>query len=311
VTVRESEAEAIREGYDDVLAGVSLAQIARTWNAAGHRTPQRTREGEPSKWSPSTARDVLLNPRYAGLRGHGSIPEHGRRKVEVIGPAQWPAIVEEETWRATLALLSDPDRKTTNGRGARALLTGIALCGVCGATVHAGGASHGKRIYRCSATFNGSARSSGHVSRLAQPVEEWVSEVVIARLSRPDAVELLHDDKRPDIAVHRARAKALRARLDELASMFGAMEMSRKEYQSARTKTLARLAAEEAQIADAGRVNVLGPLVHTSDVRAVWEALGVDRQRVVIDALMIIRLLPPGQGRRTFRPESVIIEPRV
>jgi ferredoxin-NADP reductase len=142
-------------------------------------------------------------------------------------------------------------------------------------------------------------------------VEDWVSEVAIARLSRPDAAELLHDEKRPDIAVHRTRSAAYRAHLDELASMFGAMEMTRKEYQAARTKTMARLATEEAQIADAGRVNVLGPLVHTDDVRAVWEALGVERQRVVIDALMIIKLMSPGRGRRTFRPETIIIEPRV
>jgi hypothetical protein len=64
-------------------------------------------------------------------------------------------------------------------------------------------------------------------------------------------------------------------------------------------------------MADAGRVDVLGPLVLAGDVRAVWEALSVDRQRVVIDALMIIRIMPPGRGTRTFRPETVIIEPRM
>jgi site-specific DNA recombinase len=56
---------------------------------------------------------------------------------------------------------------------------------------------------------------------------------------------------------------------------------------------------------------VLGPLVLAKDVRAVWEALSTDRQRVVIDALMTVRLMPPGRGTRTFRPETVIIEPRI
>jgi hypothetical protein len=51
--------------------------------------------------------------------------------------------------------------------------------------------------------------------------------------------------------------------------------------------------------------------VKAKDVRKVWEALSTDRQRVVIDALMIIRLMPPGQGTRTFRPETVIIVPRI
>jgi DNA invertase Pin-like site-specific DNA recombinase len=111
-TIRDLEAMAVRQAFDDVLAGVSLAQIARDWNAAGLRTPQKTRTGEPSKWIPTTVRGVLQNPRYAGLRSYTSAPEHGRRKVESVYPAQWPAIVSEETWRATTALLADPDRFT-------------------------------------------------------------------------------------------------------------------------------------------------------------------------------------------------------
>jgi hypothetical protein len=38
-----------------------------------------------------------------------------------------------------VTLLSDPARYTSRNKGARSLLTGIALCGVCGATVNAGG----------------------------------------------------------------------------------------------------------------------------------------------------------------------------
>jgi hypothetical protein len=52
-------------------------------------------------------------------------------------------------------------------------------------------------------------------------------------------------------------------------------------------------------------------LVGAGDVRAVWEALSTSRKRVVIDALMIIKLMPPGRGTRTFRPETVIITPRM
>ena len=35
VTVREAEAALIEQGYVDVLAGESLGEIARRWNAAG------------------------------------------------------------------------------------------------------------------------------------------------------------------------------------------------------------------------------------------------------------------------------------
>jgi site-specific DNA recombinase len=306
VTVNEMEAAVIRQAYDDILAGVSLAQIARDWNAAGLLTPQQTRRGEPSHWIATTARGVLTNPRYAGIRGYGSVPEHGRRKIEEAGKAQWPAIVSEETWRAVADLLTDPERYTARNRGGRSLLTGVALCGVCGAPVHAGGANtHQSRIYRC-------AGSKGHVSRAAAPVEDWVSEVAIARLSRDDAGELLQDDKRPDVAALRSEATALRARLDQLATDFADGDLTSSQLRTATSKLRSRIGAIEARMADAGRVDVFGPLVRARNVRKAWEALSTDRQRVVIDALMIIRIMPPGQGVRTFRPDRhVIIEPRI
>jgi DNA invertase Pin-like site-specific DNA recombinase len=309
VTIRENEAAAIRQAYDAVLVGVPLAQIARDWNAAGLWTPQQARKEDrkdrPSQWVPSATRGVLMNPRYAGLRGHGSVPEHGRRKIEVAGPAKWPGIISEETWRAVVGLLSDPARFTAKNSGGRNLLTGIALCGVCGATVNAGGSNRpGHRIYRCSATW-------GHVVRAALPVEKYVGEVVIARLSRPDAADLLRDDKRPDIDALRSEAMAMRARLDQLATDWADGAMTSSQLRTATSRLRSKLALTESRMADAGRVDVLGPLVLAGDVRAVWEALSTARQRVVIDALMIIKLMPPGQGRRTFRPETVIITPRM
>jgi DNA invertase Pin-like site-specific DNA recombinase len=305
VNVRDTEAAAIRQAYDDVLAGVSLAQVARDWNAAGLVTPQKTRKGEPSQWIATTVRPVLQNPRYAGLRGYAPVPDHSRRKIEEMGPAQWPAIVSEETWRAVVDLLADPARYLARNRRARSLLSGIAMCGVCGATVNSGGANnHQQRIYRCSG-------STGHVSRAAAPVENWVSEVAVARLSREDAAELLHDDKRPDIEALRREAMALRARLDQLATEFADGELTSSQLRTATSKLRSKLATVEARQADAGRVSVFGDLVLAEDVRAAWEALSVDRRRSVIDALMTIKIMPPGQGTRTWRPETVIIEPRI
>ena len=62
-------------------------------------------------------------------------------------------------------------------------------------------------------------------------------------------------------------------------------------------------------MANAGRTDILGPLVKAHDVRAVWEGLSTERRRVIIDALMTVKIMSPGRGVRTFRPETVIIEP--
>lgn len=67
----------------------------------------------------------------------------------------------------------------------------------------------------------------------------------------------------------------------------------------------------EARLADAGRVNVLRPLLVRRDaVRPAWEALDVDRKRAVIALLVDVVVHPPGRGTRTFRPETVEVTRR-
>jgi site-specific DNA recombinase len=103
----------------------------------------------------------------------------------------------------------------------------------------------------------------------------------------------------------------LRARLDQFAVQFADGAIDDRQMRTGTARVKAQLADVEGQMADAGRVDVLGPLVHAEDVQKVWEALSTDTQRRVIDTSMIIRLKPPGRGTRTLRPDSVIIEPRM
>lgn len=295
-TVRSVEADAIREGYAALLSGVPLAEIARCWNVRGLTTGQAGykdgRQGVPSPFTRSAVRDVLRNPRNAGLRAY---------KGEILGTAAWPRIVEESTWRAAVDVLRDPSRRTAPAN-ARALLTGVALCGVCGATVHSGGAAvtQHTRVYRC--------RTMKHFSRSAEPVDDYVSRVAVGRLQQPDAVDLLHDTTRPDAGHLREQAVALRVRMDSLAVDFAEGELTTSQLRAANARLREQVTEVEEQLADAGRVDILGPLVAADDVAETWNGLPVSRRRAVIDLLMVVRLFPPGRGTRTFRPESVVIE---
>lgn len=295
VTVREGEARAVRDGYAAFLSGVPLAEIARTWNAAGHVTGQTRwkgeRRGDPSPWRADSVRAVLLNPRYAGLRAHLG---------EVVGPAVWPALVAEETWRAAVDTLRSPDRRR-KATSARALLTGVAHCGVCGSTVNAGGTTTGRPSYRCSAAY-------GHVGRAAAPVEEFVEAVMIGRLSRPDARRLLDDTTRPDIGALRQRAVELRTRLDGMAVEFADGVLTASQLRAATERIRGQLTETEAAMAHAGRVDLLGPLVGTAEVETTWNAMTTSRKRAVIDLLAVVTVHPPGRGVRTFRPETVGID---
>jgi site-specific DNA recombinase len=106
----------------------------------------------------------------------------------------------------------------------------------------------------------------------------------------------------------RDEAAGVRGRLDALAGEFADGTLTASQLRIATERLRARLAALEAQIADAGRVDLLGSVVQADDVQAAWNGLSTDRRRAVVDALMIVRLHPVGRGVRTFRADTVEIE---
>lgn len=289
VTVRPDEAAAIRQACDDLLAGASMVQVFRDMNAAGHLTPFG------NEWTHTGTVRMLIRPRNAGLREY-----HG----EIMGKAEWPAIVPEPTWRAVVALLTDPARRIAPP-AAKLLLSGIASC-PCGDQFHGGRSARGYQNYRC-------ARRAGHdgphVTVKAAPVNEFIDSLIVARLSRRDAARLLVDDKRPDFAKLRSEARVLRARLEEIAAAFGDGELTRAQARVATERARDALAKVEEKMADAGRAHVLGPLVGGVDVQAAWEALDIDRRRSVVTTLFErIVLHSQTQGRKVFDPERVEVE---
>ncbi len=295
VTVRDDEAALIKQGHADVLAGESLSEIARRWNSTGLVT------GQGKAFGRGAVKDVLTNPRHAGLRRYraqGDRPAIRQNpELGITGTAEWPAIVDEPTWRAAVRILCDPERRS-QPYGGKGLLTGLAVCGVCGETVHRGGGAHaGVRTYRC--------RSGAHVARKSDPVDEYVTEVTIARLTQPDAAELWTAEL-PDASELMAEADTLRRRRDDIALDYADGAMDRQQFRAANTRVLERLADIEAQIAAAGSTSPLA-IVAAEDVRATWEGLSVAQRRGIIAALMTPVLHLPGRGTRTFRPETVEI----
>lgn len=221
-----------------------------------------------------------------------------------MADAVWPALVEDGTWLAVQDVIKDPARRRLTPRSENYLLSGLAVCGVCGGGIHGGGNTRpGVRGYRCKAT-------TGHVSRMAEPVEDYVSQVIVARLSRPDAAELLRSGSGPDVDELRTQAMALRERLDGMALEFADGELTASQLRTATERLRAKLAAAESALADSAKVDALGPLVLAGDVQAAWDALDTARRRAVVDMLVTVVIHPPGRGARTFRSETVIIEPK-
>jgi site-specific DNA recombinase len=286
-----AEAKRVREAYAAVLGGASVRGIAARWNAAGVTTSTGAR------WHGATVHQLLRNARYAGIRTRGR-----DAKLVEVGPAAWPAIVDETTYRAVVAILTDPGRRVGAGRERKYLLTGIALCGRCGARMGSGRAtSTGARIYTCKAAH--------HLSRAGQPVDELVARVVVAILSRPDAAALLVDRAAPDTADLNVEALALRARLDGLATDWADGALTDFQLRTMTERLRARLGDVESRMAVSSRAPVLAGLAGARDAGKLWEALPLDRRRAVVDALISVTILPAGRGRG-FDPASVRVDPK-
>jgi DNA invertase Pin-like site-specific DNA recombinase len=277
------EAKAVQDLYSKVLAGMTLVAATRLLNDQGFRT---TRGGE---WKRSNVRWLLLNPRYAGVRVYD--------QVEM--PGTWPAIIDQDTHQAMKSMLSDPKRKKNQGTARRWLGAGLYLCGRCGddpSDVRVNYRDDGNRIYRC--------RASAHLSRLADPVDEFVTEVVTQRLRRPDLADLLAgpDDSND---LHQ-EAAGLRARLDSLAADYADGLLTARQVSVATERLDARLTDIEARQAARGQRSALAAVMAKKDPAQAWLDADLSVQREVVSLLVeSITLLRGARGR--FDPDSVVI----
>lgn len=275
VTVRPAEARVVAEATDAILNGGSLRSEAERLNRAGART------STGRAWQPSELRKVLLRARNAGLREH---------KGEIIGTAEWPALVDEEQWRAVCSILRDPGRRTSYSTARRWMLSNIARCGVCGSTL---------RVSLLNTTRNGMpayvCKAGKCVGRKAVELEQFVSALVVERLSRPDAIDLLQPASATvDIAALRSEAAALQVRLDDLADD---LDIDERTMARRSAKLRERLAEVRERMAAAGRGNVLSGVADAPDVAAAWAELHLDRRRAIVDALMEVVVHRTRKGR--------------
>jgi site-specific DNA recombinase len=279
------EAPAVANAYRLVLAGASLARIARTLNEAGLLTSL----GRP--WEPTAVRTLLLNARNAAIRTY-----YG----EETGPGCWPAIVDEATYRQAVAILSDPDRTTSGGSTARKHLgSGLYLCGKCGSDVRVAYRGAGTRIYIC--------RAAKHLTRLAEPIDELVTAVVEGRLSQPDLAELLTAED-PELAELATEAAAIRARIRRIEADYGAGDISARIMREQTDRQRGELGAVEHRMAALTRASRLSAVVGAANPVTAWRALDVPARQDVIRALMDVTLLRGRPGRAAFDPETVKIE---
>jgi DNA invertase Pin-like site-specific DNA recombinase len=291
VSLKPSEATVIVELADRLLAGESLRSLVADLNERGIPTVQWHPPLTLARWSTTVVRSMMLRPRLAGWRTHNG---------EIVTKGEWEPILDEATWQQVRTLLSDPARRSGGAGGRVNLLTGLAVCHHCDrpVTIQYGGAKrpvNSRNAYGC--------RDCG-VWRAQPVVDAYVEAAAIAALE--DMTEE-NDPGLDELVV--ARIARLRARIVQADEAFADDDdITPEQHRRIVRRLRANLAVEEAKLKPARSRVLTG--VWGEGAAERWGALPLDRKRAVIGALMEVRILKAGSGRRAFRPETVQINLR-
>jgi DNA invertase Pin-like site-specific DNA recombinase len=283
----EPEATHLRQAMTDVLAGKSINQVAREWNAAGLKGTRGT------SWTAPRVRRLLVNPRYAALKVH---------QGKVVGPGDWEPLIDADAHRGLVAFLSDPSRIVCTSFEKKYMGSGVYVCGLCGAPMrHAVAGRPRVRRYECTA--------KQHVTRRGEPVDALVEDLVLERLSSPQVRLVLDCGDKVDVAALQTKRAALQARLDELAGLFAEGVIDGSQLRRGSHDLRTQMSAVDSMLADLAQTSPVADLLAAGEkLRERWAELTPDIKGKVIQETVTIRIMASPRGYAQFRPELIVPE---
>jgi site-specific DNA recombinase len=292
------EADAVLRAYQDVLKGTAITSLANRFNREGFR-------GRSGKlWTPATMRTFLLSPRNAAIATY-----HG----EEMGKATWDELVPEETYRAVVAVLTDPARVKVaswnkRGRKPSALLSSIARCGACNHTMRAARRDPAKLrtgevpdIYVCRHTGCATAPIDQLDSMVLRELVDALGEEGVQRYWLADASDF-------DRGALNGQAAVLSARLSETASLYAAGVLTGAQLAQITGELRPQLEDIETQLAEHREPHRAAELLR--DPELMWEKLEdmelPEARGLVEEVFTSIVVLPRGQKGVRFGAEGPI-----
>jgi site-specific DNA recombinase len=306
-TFREDphQAGVVREIVNRLLSGETLRSITQSLNDRGEPAPKT------ATWGKTSVKKITMRESNISVRVH-----HRGQPDETRYQGVWPSLVDPVKHRKVVALLTEPNRRKNAGQatnpvrpGARRHLLswGVAECGVCGGhlSLHTRAtARYGKPVtyYRCD--------EKGCVGRNAAGLDQFVRDVVIERLSRPDALAWLMGDEK-EAGMLTDRIMELSDLLKEAADDYAAKRITRPVFLRLCENYQTDLDAAEEELRRVNMaldVDVLRPLAGP-EAAARWDAMMVSQRRAILETLRM-RVIVDRSTRRGpgFDPASVRIE---
>jgi site-specific DNA recombinase len=297
-TEHPHEAQVVREIVDRLLAGETLRGVTDALNRRGEPAPNS------AAWGKTSIKKLALRESNIAVRVH----HRGQPDKERFDGC-WPPIVDKTKHEKVVGLLSRSARRTNGvarpGARRHLLSWGIGECGVCGAKLRAvtkrGKYGRPLDLYVCD--------GKGCVGRSEPAVDELVRDVVIGRLSMPDALDwLIGDDQ--EARRWSERVDELNRRLADAADAYAEGAITAEQLRRITARLQPDL--EEAEQSRAESVVPLdiealrplaGPAAHER-----WNEMTVSQRRAVVETLgirVVIDRTRPGPG---FNPDDVRIE---
>jgi DNA invertase Pin-like site-specific DNA recombinase len=270
------QAPIVAEIFSRIASGESVRSICASLPA---KDPGRS-------WHRASLPKMLRNPAYIGRRIH---------QGEDIRDAMWPAIVDEETFRAVQRILATPGRAPVRRDSTvRHLFSGIAVCGECPdePPLRVGKIS-GYDAYRCSTRGDTMVKVEFFHAYVEEAVVSWFESNASA-----EAFRNRNDDARAaEVRLRHERLTGQLREARELASQFrndGSPKLSVLSL-AAMEESLTPLikAAEDemkALLDDSSMPPELDRLLNNPDADAEWNALLLPMQRSVLRKVVTIRL---------------------
>lgn len=282
------EAAIILECADAVLyRDESLKSLARGLRERGIRTVT----GKP--FDAERLKEALIKPTVAGLQKY---KDESRE-------APWEPILDRDVWESLVSKLTEEGRRTNGSRAnePRWLLSCFATS-ACGAHMKVSGTEK-NRYYVCVA--------DECTRRRAVESDEFIAGLVVARLSKPDASELLRPPPRKDVDVSglKAETKKLNRKRSEARHLFTTDDDFTQEDLTAILRDVnARQAVIDIQVAASeSSPDPLAEFREGKPAQVVWDSLSLPRKRQVVRLLLAVRFLPQ-PPRAPFDSHSIEVD---
>ncbi|ABW15635.1 Recombinase [Parafrankia sp. EAN1pec] len=276
LTIREPEAELIREAADRVLAGETIASVCRDFEARDIRTTAG------NWWKPLTLRQMLCSARISGRREHRPGKSSTAIIGEIVADAVWPGIISTEDSDELRAQLGRTGTgRITGATGRVYLLSGILRCGICTGRISGHNTGRGRRYYCPGAP---GSTSCGRLTMGMDRTDIHIRDTVLLALDSPDFRERLHRRAKVDPAI-RTSVKNDERLLSELDEDRTAGRISRARWLQMSDTVNARLETNRRKLAAVPSLRALEGLDGSyEEMLPVWEARNISQRRAIVTA---------------------------